>query len=287
MSVGIGEALDGAWTTFGQLLDVQSVANPQLFKVALLLVVGIVGGRILSEVVLRILRMTSLDELGVKSDIQFILRRLNYHGTVSEFIADILRWSVYLLTVFALFNLFGSNLIARYSEVAITWASTIVAVMFIVMLGFLIAERIGSIVIQIFRAGRISGRVDESHAEIPLYVVIGKIVKYIGYIITIIIALGFLGVNSVVIHILIALFGLGVVIAFVLASKHLLWNIAISVYFQVSRIFRGGEHVRIGEYAGEIVSIRPMYTKIKSADGDIYYIPNTELLSTVIEHEGG
>jgi len=153
------------------------------------------------------------------------------------------------------------------------------------MLGILISERIGSIVIQVFRVGRISGRVDESHAELPLYIVVGKMVKYLGYIVTTVIALSFLGVDPVIMYILVAALSIGITLAFILASWKLLLNIAISIYFQMSRIFRGGEYVRIGDHEGDIASIRPLYTKIEG-DGQIYYVPNTELMSSVIEYRG-
>lgn len=285
MAVGIGEALDGAWSRFMYFFDIQSLPNPELFKVALLLVVGFVGGRILSDVVLRLLRMTRLDELGVKSDIQIILRKFNYRGSLSEFIADVLRWGVYALTLLALFNLFGSELVAGYSEWAMQWASKLILATFIIIIGSLIAERIGSIVVQVFRTGRITGRVDESHAEIPLYIVAGKSVKYIGYLVTGIIALAFLDIDMVVLYILTGVLALSIATAFILSTRQLMRNIAISMYFQASRMLRGGEYVKIGEYEGEIQSIRPLYTKIKSGDA-VYYIPNTELITEVIEYEG-
>lgn len=285
MAVGLGEALDHAWNQFGQVLRIESIPDPQLFQVVILLVMFFAGGRVLSEVVLRILRMTSIDEMAVKSDIQLVLRKFGYRGTLSEFIADLVRWVVYILVVLALFSVFGSNLAAEYLDMVRDWLEKVGVAMFMVILGVLLSERIGGIVIQVFRVGRISGRVDEAHAELPIYIVVGKMVKYLGYIITLLIVLGFLGVDSNVLYILVAALSIGITGAFILASWKILVNIAISVYFQMSRMFRGGERVKIGEYEGEIVSIRPMYTKIRSR-GSIYYIPNTDLVSSVIEYEG-
>lgn len=285
MANGIGEALDSAWSRLAQTIDIQSAPNPQLLQVVLILFGGFVLGRIVSDVVLRLLKRTSLDEMGVKSDIQLILRRFNYHGALSDFVSDVIRWAVYALALLAVFNLFGSELVSGYSQIAIDWAWRLVLAIFLVIVGVLISERIGSIVVQVVRAGRISGLVDESNAEIPLYIVVGKMVAYVGYLITFIITLGFLGIDTTVIHILVAILGIGIAAAFIVSSRHLLANIAISVYFQGSHMFRGGEHVRIGEYSGEIIGIRPLYTKIRS-EGETYYIPNTTLISNVIEYTG-
>lgn len=286
MAVGLGEALDSAWQQFGALLSAEAIPNPQLLQVILLLVLFFVGGRILSEVVLRLLRMTSIDELAVKSDIQLVLRKLGYRGTLSAFIADTVRWVVYVLVVLALFDVFGGSALAtEYSNFVMSWVAKIVVATFLMILGVLISERIGSIVIQVFRVGRISGRVDESHAELPLYIVVGKMVKYLGYIVTTVIALSFLGVDPVIMYILVAALSIGITVAFILAAWKLLLNIAISIYFQMSRIFRGGEYVSIDDHEGKIASIRPLYTKIEG-DGQVYYIPNTKLISSVIEYRG-
>ncbi len=286
MAVGLGEALDSAWQQVGELFTVEAVPDPQLLQVVLLLVLFFVGGRILSEVILRLLRMTAIDELAVKSDIQLVLRKFGYRGSLSAFIADVVRWVIYLLVVLALFDVFGSDLAAEYSNIVMAWLATNVVATFLLILGILISERIGGIVIQMFRVGRISGRVDESHAELPLYIVVGEIVKYLGYIVTIVIVLSFAGVNSVIINIIVAVLGLGIAAAVILSSWKILMNIAVSIYFQMSRIFRGGEYVKIEQYEGKISSIRPLYTKIEN-DGSIYYVPNTKLMSSVIEYKKG
>lgn len=284
MVTGIGEALDTAWEGLVEAVAVQA-AHPQLLEVTVLAVVGFVGGHILSDVMLRLMEMTSLDEFGVKSDIQRILRKLNYHGKLSDLIADTVRWGIYVLTVFAIFHRFEAYFITQYSDVVMMWVSNVVLALFIFIIGALLSERIGGIVVQVFRAGRIAGLVDESNAEIPLYRVVGQAVKYVGYIITTIIVLNFLGVDSAIIYILVAVLAAGIMFVFLLASRQLVTNIAVSIYFQLSHIFRGGEQVTIGEYSGEIIGIRPLYTKIRSR-GQIYYVPNTKLISEVIEYNG-
>lgn len=283
--LGIGRTLDETWQRLTTEFNPAEVADPQLFQIIVLLVVGFVGGRILSEVVSRLLSMTSLDEMAVKSDLQNVLRTLNYRGKLSDFIADVMRWMIYFLTILAFFNLFGTEILRQYSGLAMKYASKLIFATFIIIMGTLLSDRLSNIITQLYRTGKISRRVDESHAEIPLYQIIGRIVLYVGYILTVIITLQYIGVNSVVIHILIAILGLGLVAAFVLATRRLFRNIMISMYFQASRMFRGGEQMRIGEYEGTIENIRPLYTKITGDDGT-YFIPNTKLISEVVEYEG-
>ncbi len=285
MATGIGEALDSAWDGLMQVVTFQGTAHPQLLEVAVIAVVGFIGGHILSEVMLRLLRMTSLDEMGVKSDVQRALRKLNYHGTLSSLFADTVRWGIYILTVFAIFHRFEAEFVTQYSNIGMLWLSNVVLAMFIFIIGALLSERIGGIVVQVFRAGRITGLVDESNAEVPLYLVVGRAVKYLGYLVTMVIVLSFLGVDDVIIHILVAVISLSVMLAFLIAGRHVFTNIAVSIYFQMSHVFRGGEQVTIGEYSGEIMGVRPLYTKIRS-HGQIYYVPNTKLISEVIEYNG-
>lgn len=281
----IGEVLDQAWRRLLGTVDPGAVSNPRLFAILVIGVLGFVGGRLVAEVVRTILQMTSIDDMAVKSDVQAFLRRLNYRGALSDFVADLVRLGIYLLAIFAIFNLFGFTFLADYSDTIVVWSSRGFIAALVLLLGIFISTYLEHITVRLFRAGRLSGRADATEAEIPVYVIAGRAMRYVGLVISLIIALALIGVDLMLINILIILFGVAIVAVLAFGSRDLARNIAISIYFQLSRVFRGGETIRVGEYEGEIVGVRPLYTKLRS-DGRTYYVPNTELVGEVVERKG-
>lgn len=283
----VGTVLDEAWVNLLELLQVQQISTSPLFTVLVLLVVGFVGGRIFSEVLRRILKMTALDDLAVKSNVQLFLRRIDYRGELSDFIAGVAKWLIYALTVLAVFHVFGLSFFAAYSELLIRGAWRAVFALLVLIVGVIVSQHIEYVVRQLFRGGRIRGMVDKSNAEIPVYMIAGRIARYLGYSVTTLIVLALLGLNFTLLAIVVALFGLGLVVSFAFSTRDLTRNIAISIYFQLSRVFQAGDHIMIDGCEGRIVGIRPLYTKIEADDGQTYYVPNTRVLNEIVGHEGG
>lgn len=283
----VGTVLDEAWMNLLELLQVQQISTSPLFTVLVLLVVGFVGGRIFSEVLRRILKMTALDDLAVKSNVQLFLRRIDYRGELSDFIAGVAKWLIYALTVLAVFHVFGLSFFASYSELLIRWTWRVVFALLVLIVGVIMSQHIEYVVRQLFRGGRIRGMVDKSNAEIPVYMIAGRIARYLGYSVTLLIVLALLGLNFALLAIVVAVFGLGLVVSFAFSTRDLTRNIAISIYFQLSRVFQAGDRIAIDGYKGRIVGIRPLYTKIEADDGQMYYVPNTRVLDEIVGHEGG
>lgn len=280
----VGEILDQAWQQLAGIVQLEATARPKLYAVIVIGVLGFVGGRIVGQVVRTLLKMTALDDFGVRSDMQSYLRKMNYRGSLSDFIADAVTALIYLLAVFAVFYLFGFRFVADYSQTLVQWASVAFFAIVVMVVGTWIADYLEHVTVRLFRGGRMSGRVDESEAEIPVYVIAGKAVKYLGLTVAFFIALGVLGVGRFTLTVLVAITAVGLIGAVAFGTRDLVRNIAISIYFQLSRVFRGGERVAVGEHEGEIVGIRPLYTKIRS-DGRTFYVPNTRLVSETIERK--
>lgn len=279
----VGQVLDEAWTKLLTLFEGQSLSQPQLISAVVIIVLGFVGGRITGELLRTLLKMTALDDIGVRSDTQLLLRRLGYRGTLSDFVADFVTWVIYLLAIFSVFYLFGFRFITGYSELLVQWASRLLLALVVFLLGSTLSTHVEHIVIRLFRGGRMAGAVDRSEAEIPVYVIAGRAARYVGYLVTFIIALGVMGADLVVLNLLVGVFGIGIVFLLVISFRDLTRNIAISIYLQLSRVFVGGEWVTVDGREGRIVGIRPLYTKIQGEDGT-FYVPNTRLVSEIIEH---
>ncbi|MDY6766126.1 MAG: mechanosensitive ion channel [Candidatus Nanohaloarchaea archaeon] len=282
----LGEVLEQVWQQILAFLRAETATRPKLFAVFVLLILGFVGGRIIAELVRTLLAMTSLDDLAVKADIQPLLRDIGFNGALSDFIAAIVKWSIYVLAVLSVLYAFGFRFAAAYSATLVNWGTRMLLAAAVMLLGGIIASQLEEVTVHLFRVSRLTGLVDESGAEIPVYVIAGKAVKYIGLLVAFLVALGVAGIDILILNVLMAVIALAVAAALVLGTRDIVRNIAVSVYFQLSRVFPSGSQITVGEYTGEVAGVRPMYTKLE--DGDTtFFIPNWRLATEVVEQEEG
>lgn len=280
----VGEILDTAWASMIEFFNVSSLTQGEVVSAIIILVVGLIGGRLVSQVVRRLLKMTALDDLALKADIQQLLRKLDYSGTVSDLLADLTKYLIYLFVLFALFSILEVQVLRAQLQSLFAYVPRLVIALFVVILGSIVSSHAGSITMKIFRAGPMSQRIDESEASLPAYRVVGGAIKLIGYIATILISLAILGINRYVIYILMTVFITALAVIVIVAIRDIVPNVAISIYFQLSRTLSAGDIVELEEVTGEITRITPLYTVVEDGD-DQHFVPNTVLISNTMRHD--
>ncbi|MGJ8592976.1 MAG: mechanosensitive ion channel family protein [Aquaticitalea sp.] len=138
----------------------------------------------------------------------------------------------------------------------------------IVILGFLIAQWIGQ-----FTRKRISARTQD-----PLMSkFLGKAIKYILIIISIMIALQAAGLGGIATGILTAAGASAVVLGF--AFKDIGENFIAGIILTFNRPFDVNDTVEIGDNFGKVKALEFRYTKLKTFDGKDVYIPNSDVLT--------
>lgn len=280
----VGEILDSAWAAMSEYMQVSNLTQGEVTSAVIIIVVGLIGGRIVAQVVRRLLKMTALDDLAVKADIQQLLRKLDYSGSLSDLLADITKYIIYLFVLFALFTMLEVQFLSQQLQSLFTYLPRLFIALLAVIIGSIISSHVGSITMKIFRAGPMSQRIDESEASLPAYRLVGGGVKFIGYIATILIALAILGINRIVIYMLLAIFMTGLTVLVIIGMKDVVRNVAVSIYFQLSRTVSAGDTIETEECSGEIIRITPLYTVINDS-GEHFYVPNTALISNTMRHE--
>jgi small-conductance mechanosensitive channel len=282
----VGVMLDQAWRAMVDFFGVQGFPRGEILSMLVILVVGIIGGRMVSEVVRRLLKKTPMDDMAVKSGAQRILRKLDYAGTLSDLIGDLVHLFVYLVVAFVLFQMLGLEFLLSYLQSAVSFLPRLVLALLVLIGGFVLSSHVEHIVARFFRTAALSGPIDDSGASIPVYRILGKFLRFTVYVASILASLIVIGVNIGVINILIGVFALGLVTMFVLGVRDIVKNVVASIYFQLSDTFASGDHLEVGGYEGEIVRVTPLFTKLQ--DGKkTYHVPNTELLTQILEHETG
>ncbi|MDY6789054.1 MAG: mechanosensitive ion channel [Candidatus Nanohaloarchaea archaeon] len=280
----IGRLLDQAWNSLIGLFQTGGFTRTEVVSIAVIVVVGILGGRIASEIIRRLLKMTALDDISVKSNVQSFIRKIGYSGTVSDLISDLVRYFIYLLVLLAVFSLLGMEFFINNMKTILSVLPRVLIAVLALIFGFIVSSYLNSIIVKVFRAGPIAEEIDDSEPTIPVYRILGKFVKWVGYIASVLIFLSILGVNTIIMTMLIGILFLGLVAVFVISGKDLMRNFAISIHLQLSDELNAGDYIKIRGAEGKINKITPLYTKIKEGQ-EAYYIPNEELLRNILEHE--
>ncbi|MEM1645550.1 MAG: mechanosensitive ion channel family protein [Ignisphaera sp.] len=109
---------------------------------------------------------------------------------------------------------------------------------------------------------------------------IARVVYYILLLISLIAALGAIGIDLT--GFAIAGGFAGIVIG--IALQPILSNLFAGIYLMIEKTVNVGEFVEINNNLGEIVNISPMFTRIRTVDGHIVSIANTQIIGSVIKN---
>lgn len=117
---------------------------------------------------------------------------------------------------------------------------------------------------------------DRSHVDKTAFTIVKAVVRVGLYLIVILIAAGSLGID---VTSLIALLSV-VSLAISLAVQNVLSNVVGGVTLLGSEPFHVGDYVMIGSDSGIVKEIGLQYTKISGFNGEVIYIPNSEVVSS-------
>jgi small-conductance mechanosensitive channel len=110
--------------------------------------------------------------------------------------------------------------------------------------------------------------------------IVSKIIYYVVLLIALSTALGYLGVELT--GLIIAGGFAGIIVG--VALQPLMASFFAGLYVMAERIIQQGEVVSIGNTMGEVVEVSLMFTKIRTFDGVLVTMPNSQLISTVIQN---
>jgi small-conductance mechanosensitive channel len=110
--------------------------------------------------------------------------------------------------------------------------------------------------------------------------IVSKIIYYVILLIALSTALGYLGVELT--GLIIAGGFAGIIVG--VALQPLMASFFAGLYVMAERVIQQGEVVSIGNTMGEVVEVSLMFTKIRTFDGVLVTMPNSQLLSTVIQN---
>lgn len=271
----INEILQAVWiwiTNFtNNIMPVYVLPNIQLIiQIIILLIVGYIGGKIGKIIVVKILSVTGLKKITIRTWTEDILKAMGYKGTIVGLIGDLVKWFIYILVLGVIIDTLGlPGFVNIFNQIA-GFVPRFIAAILIIVIGFLIADFLGKIFEEAGR--RFIGEVISSFS--------GGLVKYSIALVSIIMALALIGLDTTPLNIMFTLILAAIVVVLTIGIKDMLPNVTAGMYLR--KTLRHGEHVKIGPYSGIVEKIEPMAVTLRQGSKRIL-IPNHILAKNPIE----
>ncbi|EMA31415.1 mechanosensitive ion channel family protein [Halobiforma nitratireducens] len=183
-----------------------------------------------------------------------------------EIVARLSSWFIYgiaVLTAIHIAQLLDTD--AFWLRVTEFIPQVFIAVL-VLILGFIIADKAELIVSEYLRG-----------VKLPEVSVIPKVVKYTVLFVTLVIALGQIGVHVIALLILLTVYAVGAVIVFTVAFKDFLISSAAGIYLLLNQPYGIGDEIRIGDQSGIVQEVDLFVTKIED-DSEEYVVLNRRVL---------
>jgi len=160
----------------------------------------------------------------------------------------------------------AGNWLVRNQALLINYAVNIVAAIFILIVGMIIARVVSGGVSRVLKARGIDITVSDFLSAMVRYAIIAF---------TLIAVLGRIGVQTTSVIAVIGAAGLAVG----LALQGSLSNFAAGVLLVIFRPFRAGEYVDLGGVAGTVTQVQIFSTTLRTPDNKIIVVPNGKIIA--------
>ncbi|MDA0748222.1 MAG: mechanosensitive ion channel [bacterium] len=229
---------------------------PSLVGALAIFLIGLLMAYFLRAIVRRLIR--GLDRFIPSNRIQNSLRRIGMERPAAEVISGILYWIVIIFFLTAATETLGLPVITTWLNGIAMYLPRILGA---VLIGF--AGLAGGILLRdAVAAAALS-------AGIAYGDMLGKMVQFIILLITALIGIEHIGVNtSILSSVLTVLIGAGLfgaALAFGLGARTAISNILASHYIQ--QVYHPGQIIRVGEIRGRIIRITPTYVILETQEG--------------------
>lgn len=250
------------------------VPNLQLIiQILGIIIVGYIAGRISKAVIRRILSVTGLRRLTARSWTEDVLRLTGYRGNVVEFIGDIVKWSIYVLTIAVVIQALGFTTVAGLFNQIIIFVPRIILAILVVVIGFIVADFFGKV---------FEEATSKLFMENVLAKFSGALMKYSISMVAIIIALGLIGLDINAMIVLFSALLAVVVITFSMGLKDLVPNFTAGIHLK--NTLKVGDRIKVGEHSGVVEKIDALSVILRTKNKNVI-IPNAKLVKEPVEKQ--
>ncbi len=244
-----------------------------IIQIILIIVVGYIAGRISKAVVKKILYVVGFRRLTARTFTEDVLKATGYKGDVVEFIGDLVKWSIYILTLAVVVQVLGFTTVAGLFNQIIIFVPKLILAILVIIIGFMVADFFG----KVFEEGARKLLREDMLAKFS-----GGLMKYSVSMIAIIIALGLIGLDINAMLIFFSALLAVIVIVFSLGLRDLIPNFTAGIHLK--NTLKVGDREKVGKYSGVVERIDPFSVLLRVNRKNVI-IPNSMLVKEPVEKE--
>jgi small-conductance mechanosensitive channel len=249
-------------------------AVPNILGAIMVFLVGWIIAKIVNFTVKRVLKSIQIDKLGERlNNIDFISKS-NIKIVPSSILAKLMYYVILLLFAIVSSEILNVEPISQLVRDILMFMPRVFAGMIVLFIGLLVADFIKNIV-----------ETTTQSLGIPSYKLIGSVIFYFIFMMTLITAIKQIGIDSGFIETNLSYIVAGGVFAFALgyglASKEMMANFLASFYNKDK--FAIGDVVAIGGHKGEIIEMTSSSLVLRTSDKQKVIIPLSKLSSENVE----
>ena len=164
-----------------------------------------------------------------------------------------------------------------------TFVGDIIVAVIILFIGFAVGKIVGRVVNKFLKRLELDKVLKQvAGIKFSLENILSLGAAYFVYFISVIMALGKLGIATTVLQIISAGAITLVVLAILLGIKDFIPNLVAGLFISQKQLFKEGNNIKFQEIEGKVVSITLLETQLKTKTGDIIHIPNSNLTKNKI-----
>ena len=231
---------------------------PKVFVALILVVAGLIIGRLLSIGLTRILELTGINRLLSRTAIQTVLERTGTQKSFAEILGVVGFWIVFLLFLISATETLGLAIVSQALTGLAYFLPKVGLAVVIVVLGLFAANFLREVISLACTSAGVSQ---------------GPVVAqtfYVGMALLVVVtAINELGIDTTLLNNTIILLITGIIagsaLSFGLGARTAIANLIAAHYLQP--VLKVGQTVRVGNIIGEVVSITPVAVVVQTKDG--------------------
>ena len=247
---------------------------PKAIAALLILFVGLLIGITLSMIAGSVLRKMGMDKLSRNAGVDAMMSEGGVTSTPSRLIGKMVFWLVFFATLMPATELLGITELTQLTASFVSFLPKIIAAIIIVVFGFVVAN---------FLRQAVQG--SSNSLGLTSTKTIGGLVYGLTVAITIVVALGQMGMDTQLLYTvlitIIASMGFAIALAVGLGGREMAHNLVAGFYARES--FVPGQTIGFGEFTGVLKQVQAQNTLVELAGGKLISIPNSHLFQHLVQ----
>ena len=246
---------------------------PNLLGMLFILGAGFLTAMLLGRTATGIARRVGFDRAAERTGVQDLLRRASIQRDASRLVGGIVFWLILLTFVISAADALGLNNVSDTVDAFVRYLPNVLGSLLLLVAGLMVA----GVARDVVRGGTERLGIEYARA-------LGQLVHGVLIVLVTSLAIGQLGIETALINrvIEILLLGAGAALALTLGlgTRDVTRHVVAGAYAR--DVYKPGMRLRVSDLNGQLVDVGTVSTRIATDDGETLYIPNGDLLQSVV-----